>query len=124
MSDVFGWLSFVAIVAAAVVGIALRRARHPPEMLVRMRPHFVLGYIALASALAHLAALWRYLKVDDSLDLKFAIAALVALAAQTLVGFALSRRIRNRRFVRAWHISTTAVLCLATLAHVMAGGAL
>ncbi len=76
--------------------------------LVRMRPHFALGYVAIASALAHLAALWRYIKIDDALELKFAIAALLALTVQTLVGFALSQHIRNRKLVRAWHIGIAA----------------
>lgn len=124
MSDVLGWLAVAAIIAAVGVGIFLRRMRRVPALIVRMRPHFALGYFSLASAFAHVALAWGGMSMGQALGLKAASIAFCALGAQTFVGASLQDPGDYRSVLRAWHIGIVVLLAISLLVHIMASGAL
>jgi hypothetical protein len=117
-----GWASIAAIVLALAIGIALRRFKHAPPVIRRMRPHYAIGYAALAFASAHVFFAMGLMRETPGSGIRFATVALVALGAQTFVGASLQDPGGYRRPLRAWHLSMIAVLALTLAVHVMVNG--
>jgi len=90
--------------------------------LLRLRPHYWLGYLIAALALAHgLAAITSGLSRGvDQLGLDFAVGALILLVAQLLIGRTLSEPWLTRRpELRRWHFRATLVLIILILGHLI-----
>ena len=117
-----GWASIAAIAAALAIGIALRRFKHAPPLVRRMRPHFIVGYAALTFAFAHVFFAMGFMRETPGAGIRFATVALVALGAQTFVGASLQDPGGYRRPLRTWHLSMIAVLAVTLAAHVMLNG--
>jgi hypothetical protein len=117
-----GWASIAAIVLAVVIGIVLRRFKRTPPLIARMRPHYVLGYAALACAAAPAFLAMGLMRETPGTGIRFATVALIALGAQTFIGASLQDPGGYRRTLRGWHLSTIAVLAVTLAVHVMANG--
>lgn len=117
-----GWASIAAIVLALAVGIALRRFKHAPPLVLRMRPHYAIGYAALAFAAAHVLFAMGLIRETSGSGLRFATVALVALGVQTFAGASLQDPGGYRRPLRAWHLSMIAVIAVTLAVHVIANG--
>ena len=117
-----GWASIAAIVLALAAGVMLRRFRHVPSLVRRMRPHYVIGYAALALSCAHAFFAMGVVFETPGSGIRFATVALVALGAQTFVGASLQDPGGYRRPLRVWHLSMIVVLAVTLTAHVMVNG--
>lgn len=122
-SAMSGWASIASIVAALAAGVTLRRLKRTPPLVRRMRPHYVLGYAALAFACVHVAFAMGLMREAPGAGLRFATVALIALGAQTFVGASLQDPGGYRRPLRVWHLSMIAVLAFTLIVHVMVNGA-
>lgn len=87
-----------------------------------MRPHYVLGYAALAFACAHVFFAMGLTRETPGSGIRFATVALVTLGAQTFVGASLQDPGGYRRPLRTWHLSMIAVLAVTLAIHVMVNG--
>ncbi len=87
-----------------------------------MRPHYTIGYVALAFACAHVFFAMGLMRETPGSGIRFATVALIALGAQTFVGASLQDPGGYRRALRTWHLSMIAVLALTLAAHVMVNG--
>ncbi len=123
VSAISGWASIAAIVAALGAGVGLRRVKRAPSLVRRMRPHYVLGYAAVVFASIHTILATSLVRETPSTGIRFATVAFIALGAQTFVGASLQEPGAYRRVLRAWHLSTIAVLALTLAVHVMVNGA-
>jgi hypothetical protein len=123
-SAISGWSAILSAIAAATFGIILRRMRHAPAIVRRMRPHFLLGYLALSFSLAHVVFAMGLMRETSTTGLRFASAALIALCAQTFIGASLADPGGYRGTLRAWHYAIIAILVVTIAAHVIANGAL
>lgn len=123
-SSVAGWLAIALVIAAAIVAVTLRRLRNTPSLVLRMRPHYVLGYAALVLAVLHVYFAMGSMRGADSGGVWAATAALFALGAQTFVGASLQDPGAYRRRLRAWHIGILATLAVLLVWHITANGAL
>lgn len=123
-SSVAGWLAILLTIAAASIAVILRRLRTTPPLVRRMRPHYILGYAALAFAIAHVYFAMGSMRGEDANGLWAATGALFALGAQTFVGASLQDPGGYRRSLRTWHISILAALVVLLVWHVTANGAL
>ena len=122
-SAISGWASIALIVVALTAGVTLRRLKRTPPLVRRMRPHFILGYAALAFACIHVAFAMGLMREVSGTGIQFATIALIALGAQTFVGASLQDPGGYRRPLRAWHLWTIAVLAFTLAVHVMVNGA-
>ena len=109
------------IIAAIAIGITLRRFKNAPPILQRMRPHFWLGYGALIVAVLHMFATFPMMGHVSNRGLDYATIALVALAAQTVVGMTL-RSGTMRRAMRVIHLTLIAILAFTVALHVVLNG--
>ena len=121
-SGATGWLSIVAIITSLAIGIWLRRFQKAPALIRRMRPHYILGYAALALAGVHTILAMGAVKQAGSTGIQFATAALLSLGLQTFVGASLQDPGGYRRALRVCHIGIVVVLAIALLVHVTLDG--
>jgi len=119
-----GWLAIALVALAAIVAVILRRLRHTPSLVRRMRPHYILGYAALALAALHAYFAMGSMHGADSGGIWAATGAIFALGAQTFVGASLQDPGAYRRSLRAWHLGILATLALLLVWHVTANGVL
>jgi hypothetical protein len=117
-----GWASIAAIVLALAIGVLLRRFKHAPPLVRRMRPHYIVGYAALTFACAHVFFAMGLMRETPGSGIRFATVAFIALGAQTFVGASLQDPGGYRRPLRAWHLSMIAVLTLTLAIHLMVNG--
>ncbi len=113
-----GWFALALIPLAAAGGWILRRFVKG-HLLGRMRPHYVLGYLALAIALVHLAFSMRAMAGADATGIWLATFALLGLGWQALVGANLQSPGEYRIPLRRWHIATFASVLVLAAGHVM-----
>lgn len=123
-SSAAGWLALALVALAALTAIVLRRLRSTPPLVRRMRPHYILGYGALALAAVHAAFSVGSMRGTDAGGIWAATAAFVALGAQTFVGASLQDPGAYRRSLRAWHVGILATLVILLVWHITANGAL
>ncbi|MGC2129194.1 MAG: hypothetical protein WA629_03755 [Candidatus Aquilonibacter sp.] len=119
-----GWIAIALVAAAALLAVVLRRLRRAPSLILRMRPHFMLGYAALVVALLHTYFSLGSMRGEDPGGLWAATAALFALGTQTFVGASLQDPGGYRRPLRAWHLGILGGLVVLLVWHVTANGAL
>jgi hypothetical protein len=119
-----GWIAIALVAAAALLAVILRRLRHTPPLIQRMRPHYILGYAALVVALLHVYFAMGSMRGEDANGLWAATAALFALGVQTFVGASLQDPGGYRRVLRAWHLGILATLVVLIVWHVTANAAL
>jgi len=100
-----GWLALALVPLTAAGGWILRRFVKGP-LLRRMRPHYVLGYLALAIALVHLSFSMRAMAGANTTGIWLATFALLGLGWQALVGVNLQSPGEYRIPLRRWHIAT------------------
>ena len=117
-----GWSSLAAFTAAIFAAIALRRFKRTPPLVRRMRPHYVLGYSALAFAVAHAGLSMGAMSQTTSMSLWLATVALFILGIQTFVGASLQDPGGYRRLLRGWHIALLVAIAGTAAAHIMANG--
>ncbi len=121
-SAVAGWASTLLVVAAALCGVALRRIWKRSPLIRRMRPHYVVGYAALALALVHVFYAMGAMRGVNATSIRFAVAALAVLGLQTFVGASLQDPGAYRGVLRTWHMTAFAASVLLVAVHVIANG--
>ena len=85
LGPVTGWLAFALVPLAALVAFVLRRYRRG-RFTSRMRPHYAVGYAALALAVVHLTASMSGMGGANSTGIWMASAAILGLGWQALLG--------------------------------------
>lgn len=113
-----GWLAFALIPLGACAGLITRRFLKGSFRL-RMRPHYLLGYAALAAALLHLSVEMRGIDGSNAVGLRLAALALLGLALQALIGSNLQSPGDYRRLLRRWHLVAFAAVTLLSLGHIV-----
>ena len=119
-----GWLATIMVILAAIAGVFIRRLRKTPPLVLRMRPHYVIGYAALALASLHGFFAMGAIHGADGAGLRAATVAIFALGIQTFVGASLQDPGSYRRVLRGWHIGVFAALIFSIGYHVMANAAI
>jgi len=102
LSATGGWAAIAAIPLAALFGALLRRATFA-RLALRMRPHYVLGYGALAIAVAHVVTAGRSMGSADATGIWIGALALLVLILQAFVGASLQAPGAYRVVLRRWH---------------------
>jgi hypothetical protein len=113
-----GWLAFSLIPVTAVAGWSLRRFVRG-SLAARMRPHFALGYAALALALLHLSSYMGAMRGANASGLWFATLATLALVLQALLGSNLQSPGLYRLPLRRWHLGVFIVALTLAGLHVV-----
>jgi len=120
-SDITAWLALALIPLTAAIGRAIRRWGSGAFAL-RMRPHYVLGYLALLGALYHTMGAMSATGGANSNGLWFASLATLGLGAQALLGTNLQAPGTYRRPLRRWHMILFWLTAALALAHVVLNG--
>ena len=123
-SALSGWFALACIPLAALVGWFLRRKHGGARMVVRLRPHYVVGYGALVAGLVHASFAMGSLSGATAVGIRFAVLALIAIAVQTFVGASLQDPGLYRRPLKAIHIAMLAAALVLSLAHAVLNGVL
>lgn len=118
LGPVTGWMALAAIPLAALAGWILRRFARG-RFGTRMRPHYVVGYAALALAVLHLSFSMGAMAGADSTGIWLATIALFGLGWQALVGSNLQSPGGYRAVLRRWHLGTFAAVVLFAIGHAM-----
>ena len=118
-----GWLATLMVMLAAIAGAFTRRLLKAAPLVHRMRPHYVIGYAALAFATLHGFFAMGSMRGADSGGLRAAAVAILALGIQTFVGASLQDPGSYRRVLRRWHIAFFVALVLLVGYHVMVNAA-
>jgi hypothetical protein len=116
LSAAGGWAAIAAIPFTAVLGAVLRRATFA-RLALRMRPHYVLGYGALATAVAHVVASARSMGSADVTGIWIGALALLVLILQAFVGASLQAPGAYRALLRRWHAVAFWSALVFALAH-------
>lgn len=114
-----GWVALACIPVAALAGLFFRRLRDAPRMVVRMRPHFVIGYAALIAGLVHASFAMGSASGALGAGIRFAVLALIVIAVQAFIGASLQDPGRFRRPLRGMHIALFALGLVLAFAHAM-----
>ncbi len=122
-SAVSGWLATILVLCAAFAGVFFRRLWRSPPLVRRMRPHYVLGYAALALAAIHGFFAMGAMRGADGAGLRAATVAILALGAQTFVGASLQDPGSYRRVLRKWHLAIFVALIFSIGFHVTVNAA-
>jgi len=118
LSAVAGWIALGAIPVAGAVGVIARRAARG-AFRMRMRPHYALGYAALALAVVHLATSMGSMAGESAAGLWLATLALLGLIWQALLGTNLQSPGDYRKPLRRWHLVTFAAVTLVASGHAL-----
>jgi hypothetical protein len=126
-----GWIATLLVAAEVLLPYLLRRSRlsawlgtaegFAQPYLVRMWPHYWVGYILLALTLAHAWVPMQagYARHANAMGLWMATAALGALLLQAVLGFALQdRKLTTRAAIRRWHYWLMVAIVSGVAAHV------
>jgi hypothetical protein len=89
---------------------------------IRFRPHFVLGYVALAGALVHVVLSMPAASAAGADGIRFATIATVGLGAQAFIGTNLQSPGTYRRPLRRWHTALFWVIAACALLHIALNG--
>lgn len=124
-----GWLMIVLLIVLIVFPFLLRAGLLGPiqPFLVRLRPHYWMGYTLGGTLLIHL---WFSMSgglalVVNAVGLYLATIALILVGAQIWLGRKLSGpKLVRRRQVRRWHFRVMIGLVVFILAHVTLDSAL
>ena len=128
MIESSGWLVVALAAGAAAAGIALRRFKNAPALLIRMRPHFILGYASLLVAALHMWSSFPVMGMvrggEYANGLDAATIALLLVGAQTFVGWRLQHPGNMRTILRVVHLGIIAALIVTIAYHVVANGSM
>ncbi len=116
-SAVAGWIGLALMPAAALLGWILRAVGRG-SFVSRLRPHFVLGYGALAMALYHVVTSLPGMGGSNATGIWFASFALAGLAIQAFVGASLQAPGTFRIPLRRWHLVLFIAAFVFAIAHV------
>lgn len=108
-----GWASALLVAITTSLPYLLRRRAVTPQtqwlgpFLVRLRPHYWLGYLIVGLSLLHagLSMSRELMNGTNSLGLTLATGALFLLFWQVTLGLSLSQRTTHRRQQRRWHFA-------------------
>jgi len=126
ISPIIGWLSTLLIAVTITLPYILKRRRvnstpqrHKPY-LIRLRPHYWLGYILLMLSVVHAIFSLTSANMSDSqsLGVLFAIGALLFLFRQLVLGINLNSSTQHRRTLRRQHFRTMLVIIMLGLIHI------
>jgi Ni,Fe-hydrogenase I cytochrome b subunit len=112
------WLATALIPSTAVAGFVLRRFV-TGAFGVRLRPHFVLGYLTFAFAALHGAIAMADSSLLGAVNLWLAWLAFAGLALQTFVGLSLQAPGSYRLTLRRWHVTATWTLAALVAGHIL-----
>ena len=123
-SAIAGWFAVLIVVGAAFSGVLFRRWWKYAPFIRRMRPHYVLGYGALAIALIHVFVALALTSNAEPTGIKYATVALGVLGVQTFVGASLQDPGSYRGILRTWHLLAFGAIVILGAIHVIANGAI
>jgi|SRR5580700_295053 hypothetical protein len=115
--DAAAWLAAGLVVLTALAGWILRRFLSG-AIAVRLRPHFVLGYAALALAAFHGMLAMGAMRVLGSGGGWLAFLAFGGLALQTYLGASLQAPGIYRGVLRRWHLVTALGVAILIAGHI------
>ena len=118
ISSAIGWAAFALVPAAAVAGWVLRRHRRG-GFITRMRPHFFIGYGALALATLHLLLSTGGMGGANGNGIWLATFALGGVAVQAFLGTNLQSPGGYRRPLHRWHVLTFWTVLALIAGHVV-----
>ncbi len=118
IAPAIGWSAIVALPGSAYAALLLRK-RRGRTFLARMRPHFVLGYGALATGTVHAVASVGAMAAARSVGIWIGTAALVGLGVQAFLGASLQAPGDYRRLLRRLHAITFWGVLALSGAHVV-----
>ena len=122
VSDASAWTSLALIPATAAAGWVLRRWA-AGAFSVRLRPHFVLGYIALLAALIHTMLAMPATGAENVAGMWFAALAVSGLVIQSFLGLNLQSPGVYRRPLHRWHTALFWGTAMLALMHVVLNAA-
>jgi hypothetical protein len=127
LTVITGWIIAALIGTTVVLGVILRRATRPPELIVRMRPHFWLGSAVPVVSVLHLAPSMagRWAANVNTIGLGLATVAFLLAIVQLGIGNQLRRATdANYRNLRTTHLLVlTGIVSFAT-GHIVANSGL
>lgn len=116
-SVLVAWTAVFAVPLNAAAGWLLRRWRGG-RFVIRMRPHYALGYAALAIAAIHVALVAGRMGAANPAGIWLATFAFAGLGLQTFVGTSLQSPGAYRAPLRRWHIVLFLTILLLIAGHV------
>jgi len=113
LTSASGWASALLVAITTTLPYMLRRRAANSQMqwlgpfLLRLRPHYWLGYIIAGLSMLHafLAMNRQTLNGTSNLGLLLAMGALFLLFWQVMLGLSLKQRTESRRVQRRWHFT-------------------
>ena len=112
-----GWIALLLVPLTGIVAWVLHRFVRG-GFVRRMRPHFVLGYAALAVAFVHMWTSMGGMQGANTTGIWLGTLALLALGLQALIGANLQSPGAYRLPLRRWHLLTFAAVAAFALGHV------
>lgn len=115
------------LIAAIPLPLVLRHRVALPRLLVALRPHYVLGYLAAGLAIAHsvLSITRRPVPLGAEIGLWLGSAAALALVVQVITGRGLREAARTARGrLRTFHLVLMIVVLVLIALHVALNGPL
>lgn len=117
-SDLVAWGAVAAVPLNAAAGLLLRRWGRG-RFIIRMRPHFVLGYAALAIAATHVVLVMGNMASANATGIWFATLAVGVLGVQAFLGANLQAPGAYRVPLRRWHVILFWTIALLIAGHVL-----
>ena len=118
LGETSGWIALALIPVTAGAGWFTRRQQRG-QFRYRMRPHYILGYVALGFALLHGAFSMGAIAGADATGIRFAAAAIFGLGWQALLGSNLQSPGDYRKPLRRWHLVTFVAVAMFAAGHVL-----
>lgn len=122
-SDAAAWTAAVLFPSTAIAGWALRRFA-AGAFVLRMRPHFVLGYAVFALAAFHTMTAVPAIAAMGQADVWVASFALAGLALEAFAGASLQAPGLYRPLLRRWHTTAFWTIGVLIVLHVLLTGVL
>lgn len=127
LTSISGWASALLVTITTTLPYVLRRRAANPQMrwlgpfLVRLRPHYWLGYIIVGLSLLHasLSMNRQTMNGANSLGLLLATGALFLLFWQVMLGMSLSKPTEGRRMQRRWHFTLMVSIMVLGISHIL-----
>lgn len=117
-SDLVAWGAVAAVPLNAVAGLFLRRWGRG-RFIIRMRPHFVLGYATLAIAATHIVLVMGHMASANPTGIWFATLAFGVLGVQAFLGTNLQSPGAYRVPLRRWHVILFWTITLLIAGHLL-----
>ncbi len=118
LSDLAAWLATALTPGTAAAGWILRRWT-TGTFVLRMRPHFALGYSVLVLATVHVVLSMGNAASANTVGIWCASLALLGIALQTFSGTNLQSPGMYRLVLRRWHTALFWTIALLVVGHVL-----